>query len=450
MGIERRAVLAGLAVLFPEVATRPAAHEQPNGMLDGPQTRSKSRPPHAETLAQTDNCAAIAMPSIGIEPASVPLNATVAYVKVRLSAPAPHTISARITARNGSDWDHANKSGLQGVHYRPFDSYLTFHPGEMVQDIEVPLISGSDGRWFEVFFPEQLEPYNVRATPAAARVTWKASAVNAKPQTASARPRAVPVKGELAFTMDIANFDANEAGVDASGKRVYRSRLAHGRTQTRNGELGLYTDPKLFPGTRPFEVRNDVLILRGEKFPAPIRYPRSIDGGDDKYYTYGSSVVTTQGLHEQRYGYFEWEVIQPWARGAWSAGWLLPADGSWPPEIDVWDIPRNGAYLKHDINLGHNWVTCSANPQTISSRINLQRSLGKPVNLVDEFHSYGLDWRSDFTTWYVDDVEIFQMPSRFHKPAYALLDVAIGGWGGAVDLTTGSAEMAVRSFRIWK
>ena len=164
--------------------------------------------------------------------------------------------------------------------------------------------------------------------------------------------------------------------------------------------------------------------------------------------SYGASVLQAAWLSQQ-YGYYEVETQTSSARGTWSAFWLLPADGSWPPEIDVFEHPRNGEIGPDKTTVAHHWGT-QADRKSIGATLDLRRLLGRPIDLTSGFHTYAVDWRADYTTWFVDGVEVFRTPTRFHKPAFPLLDVAVGGWGGTPDFSKGTTEMKVRALRVYR
>jgi beta-glucanase (GH16 family) len=67
-----------------------------------------------------------------------------------------------------------------------------------------------------------------------------------------------------------------------------------------------------------------------------------------------------------------------------------------------------------------------------------------------QFHRYGVDWREDTIGWFIDDIEVFRMETAFREPAYLLLDVAVGGWAGQPDFSSGSTDMVVRSVKVFQ
>jgi beta-glucanase (GH16 family) len=52
-------------------------------------------------------------------------------------------------------------------------------------------------------------------------------------------------------------------------------------------------------------------------------------------------------------------------------------------------------------------------------------------DLSKDFHVYGVDWKPEKITWYLDDHEIAQAatPSDMHKKMYILVDLAVGAKG---------------------
>jgi beta-glucanase (GH16 family) len=110
-------------------------------------------------------------------------------------------------------------------------------------------------------------------------------------------------------------------------------------------------------------------------------------------------------------------------QGAWPAFWLLPEDGSWPPELDV--VEMRG----QDPNTVH--VTVHSN------ETGKQTSVTTPVSVAstEGFHTYGVLWQEDEIVWYFDDVAVARAdtPSDMHEPMYMLVNLAVGGMAGTPD-----------------
>ncbi len=375
-------------------------------------------------------------PTLDVGSAQIDPQAAEVRVEVRLSQPARHTVLVRVGARNGSDPFILN-SALAGINYQPTEAFLVFRPGdEPVQVVTIPLTGrGRRGQWFELAVIDEIQ--GAQATNMVGRITFEPGAQTPAKSFAHRAP-ATPRKGALTYELDIPNFRAND-----TGRNAWRTRFSHGRTQPANKEAGYYADPILNPGTRGWQVRDGQLILRAEPLPKPLEVWK-----ERTTYHYAASVVTGETVTSQLYGYYEWDAKVSGARGTWSALWLLPSDLTWPPEIDVLETPRNGRYGPGDLHVATHWGSPSGR-HVAGVRVELPRLLGRPIDLVTDFHRHAVDWRPDYTTWFIDDQEVWQAPTEFHKSAFPIMNVAVGGWGGAPDLSSGTTELAIRNFRIW-
>ena len=118
----------------------------------------------------------------------------------------------------------------------------------------------------------------------------------------------------------------------------------------------------------------------------------------------------------------------PKGRGFWPAFWLLPADSTWPPELDVFEV------------LGHETTKLYTAAHSKAGGEHTATGGDMPVpDLSAEFHQYAVEWRKDEVRWYFDGVEIERTatPADMHKPMYLLANLAIGaGWPGQPDSTT--------------
>ncbi len=112
----------------------------------------------------------------------------------------------------------------------------------------------------------------------------------------------------------------------------------------------------------------------------------------------------------------------------WPAFWLLPTDGTWPPELDAVEMLGN-------------------NPTTIYTSTHSQVASAKTVatQVADTskgFHTYGVDWEPDRVTYYFDGNAISSLatPADMNKPMYMIVNLTVGGvgsWPGAATGETG-------------
>ncbi|WP_316213390.1 MULTISPECIES: glycoside hydrolase family 16 protein [unclassified Bradyrhizobium] len=201
----------------------------------------------------------------------------------------------------------------------------------------------------------------------------------------------------------------------------------HSRTLVNNGELEVYVDPK-FAGTgstslnlNPFRTGSGKLDIVAEPLDEKVR---SVAWGR----SYASGLLTTKASFSQQYGVFEIRAKVPRGKGLWPAFWLLPANGAWPPELDVLEILGDNpskVYMSWHSNAGgkHSFET-------------------KPIDIPDasaDFHTYSVEWTKDTINWFFDDIEVASAPTPqdLHQPMYMLINLAVGGgWPGAPNAWT--------------
>lgn len=189
-------------------------------------------------------------------------------------------------------------------------------------------------------------------------------------------------------------------------------------TLASNGELQIYTSP-FFRGARgdfrenPFEVGRDGMLTITAR---PSENPQIFG------YKYTSGLITSRPSFSQTYGYFEMRARLPRGRGIWPAFWLLPADGGWPPEIDVME------------SIGDPSVAY------VTAHSKARKYEGVEVRLdPDAFHTFAVAWDPKELTWFVDGREVARAPTPedMHKPMFVLANLAVGGnWPGKPDAST--------------
>lgn len=195
------------------------------------------------------------------------------------------------------------------------------------------------------------------------------------------------------------------------------------RNLSDNAEMQIYIDPSWNSlGLSAHQLNNGVLSLTAAKTPTALL-------GKTSNLPYMSGMISSEQSFSQQYGYFEMRAQVPKGKGLWSAFWMLNIDGGWPPELDVFEI------------LGDNTDTIFS---TVHSNETGSHRAAKGVADVSDdlsagFHTYGVDWRKDSITFFVDGKEIYKTrtPDDMHKPMYMLANLAVGGtWAGNPDAST--------------
>ncbi len=184
---------------------------------------------------------------------------------------------------------------------------------------------------------------------------------------------------------------------------------------TSSWEVNPFYGPTSGGNANVFSVNNGVLSIALKPTPSDI------SGAAGNKPMLGGQ-ITTLGSFSQTYGYFEMNAKLSNAAGAISSFWLLPADGSWPPELDVEEM------------LGKNPTTL-----VMTSHSNANGTQPYWADIPDSsqgFHTYGVDWEPDKITWYFDGNAVKQeaTPSDMNKPLYMVLSTQTGtsgSWAGA-------------------
>jgi len=124
----------------------------------------------------------------------------------------------------------------------------------------------------------------------------------------------------------------------------------------------------------------------------------------------------------------------PAGNGVGAAFWLLPVDGSWPTELDVMEsLGQDSSTVYQTVHGGTS--SAPAAQQQVAAHVAGGAASG--------FHTYGVDWEADKTTFYVDGKQTgqFDTPASMHKPMYMILSdnstpASDVKWGKPVDGST--------------
>ncbi len=137
------------------------------------------------------------------------------------------------------------------------------------------------------------------------------------------------------------------------------------------------------------------------------------------------------------YGYFEARLKLPKGKGTWPAFWMMPETWSgWPDGGEI-DIMEHVGCVPTEVSSS---IHCKAYYHAIGT----QKTAAKKIaSVMDEFHTYALEWTPEYIKTYVDGVMLFHYnPDNypkgrnsdtwpFNKPFQLKLNLAWGGdWGG--------------------
>jgi serralysin len=191
------------------------------------------------------------------------------------------------------------------------------------------------------------------------------------------------------------------------------------------------------------EVRRGVLSLYGRPIPADRR---------DQFWGYEAMCGMLDGSisHAQTYGY--WEVkarATQVSRGHHVSFWLLPSDGSWPPELDLLELVGTNPTVPFAVRtVGR----VSAQHATPAGPVAEFREL--TVRRPEDWHVIGLQWKPDTVTWYLDGRQVYQLPAQQFgtKPMSLMVTSEVSGnWEGLTSSATNwPLELQVDYVRIYR
>jgi beta-glucanase (GH16 family) len=224
---------------------------------------------------------------------------------------------------------------------------------------------------------------------------------------------------KLTFDDEFNSLSASPNGAGTTWMSTY-----YNGQRTHGQEAQYFSDSSV--GVNPFSLANGILTITAASGSNPVGLP------------YNSGVLTTYQSFSQEYGFFEIRAALPSGQGAWPAFWMLPANGSWPPELDVFEAIGTASP-------GNVYVTTHS-AATGSNVMNAQ--LVQVPGGIGAFHTYGVDWEPATITFYIDGNAVASMPTPtdMHQPMYMLMDLAMGtqgSWPGAAPTNGPAQQMQV-------
>ncbi|MDG2134032.1 MAG: glycoside hydrolase family 16 protein [Phycisphaerales bacterium] len=168
-----------------------------------------------------------------------------------------------------------------------------------------------------------------------------------------------------------------------------------------------------------------------------------------------SAHVSTEGKLEQKYGKWEIRAKLPNTQGMWPAIWLLPVDGSWPPEIDIIElVGKEPNKVHHSFHWGP--LRDGLLPWDLG-QTSTDDHLGENFDTV--YHDFAVEWTPEGIVWTVDGKETHRFgrteaerKNMPQGPMYLIMNLALGGfWPGPPgEDTKFPSTMEIDHVKIWK
>jgi beta-glucanase (GH16 family) len=188
-------------------------------------------------------------------------------------------------------------------------------------------------------------------------------------------------------------------------------------------------------GLTPFVVNNGILTMT-----AQATDPQLTAVGVTQPFTSGQ--LDTFNTFSQQYGYFEARMKASNTFGTDSALWLLPQNGSWPPELDLAEV--RGREPDRLVMSSHT---------AAQGIVENHPKVAHTADLSQDFHTFGFEWNPVETIWYLDGKEQARTPTQAdqHQPMYLLATLGIGqiDWVGIPNPVGFQAQMSIDYIRAY-
>lgn len=171
----------------------------------------------------------------------------------------------------------------------------------------------------------------------------------------------------------------------------------------------------------------------------------------------GSQYTSTQlrTVNDWRFCRIDIRAKLPRGGGMWPAFWMMATNqsyGAWPLSGEI-DIMEN---LGNNVNQMYTTLHFGAGNSMIQGTANAPAN----ASLADSFHVYTMIWDSGSFNFYLDGNNYFNVtswspgnvayPAPFDVPFYLMLNIAVGGWAGAIDNSVFPQQMLVDYVRVYK
>lgn len=144
-------------------------------------------------------------------------------------------------------------------------------------------------------------------------------------------------------------------------------------------------------------------------------------------YAYTSGLISSHASFAQEFGRFEIRARLPRGQGLWPAFWLLPVEGSWPPEIDVFEALGDDT---ETVYMTAHWGIGGGHQQ--------RKATFTGPDFAADYHTFAVEWTQRNIAWFVDGIKRHEVRGKSPRgPMYLLANLAVGGeWPGTPDAST--------------
>ena len=239
-------------------------------------------------------------------------------------------------------------------------------------------------------------------------------------------------------------FDTNGA-IDAA-KWYHQTQLPQGGSWY-NGEVQHYTNR-----IENSSVNNGFLDITAIK-------ENFTDQGETKQYT--SARLNSKFAFT--YGRVDVRAKLPFGDGTWPAIWTLGKNinedgGYWDNQYGTVGWPACGELdiMEHGLHPTNQVSVAIHTPSSYGSTVNT--SIQPLADVANDFHVYSMNWSPDQITFLIDGVGFYTYNPAvknddtwpFYLEQYLLLNIAMGGNGGAIDSNFSQSSMVIDYVRVYQ
>lgn len=189
-----------------------------------------------------------------------------------------------------------------------------------------------------------------------------------------------------------------------------------------------------------------VAIGNGAATLTAVRKPTT--GTDGRIHPWASGMLSTgrpswnaRPRFTFTYGYVEALIKMPSTAAMFPAFWLLTADETGRPEVDIAELIAS----RTSVLMNLHWTTAAG------THAQAPRTFG-PVDFSAGYHEFAVDWEPNAITWYVDGVSRYTVTDRLIIPAVpmeTLFTLAVG-FPGPPPAGVSTDSMSIKRVRIWQ